>query len=443
MKNIYIRSARSGTLCTVLIIVLCMYVNNPFYFTRIERIHKLAYYIFALLPITGFMSFRVSVNKEVVRPLLGALLILGVTPIPLLVNGSTDLSFIAYLLRNIISMLALYSVCHLWRKKYITGKVKIGIIEMYILSVILYICSSIIFLISSRAKDIWMGLIMIYGGGKDLLEMDENVSRFGFSGFSSYTISFQLVCAMILVWYLLYEKKISEKRSAAYIVFLVIGSTFYSRTGLITTITISAVGFMYYIVWQRKVVFFLKSSIFFVASTLILYKARVFLNDRIKNYLDWAFEFVIKRVNSGRFSTRSFEEVKTFYINFSPSLREMLFGNGRWSDGSGGYFGGSDVGFMRYILYGGVFFAILLYIVALAMIIHSKRRMREYIGGSSSVIAVMLILTVCVFELKGDIVLIMLKVMIPIFYGLYSVMHTRVAHAIQWSSYYNQLEESA
>ena len=69
--------------------------------------------------------------------------------------------------------------------------------------------------------------------------------------------------------------------------------------------------------------------------------------------LPWAFEMIYRYNDTGSVSTASTDELKNMY--FALQEHTLLFGDGRYAgDIDGTYYMGTDAGYMRPTLYGGI-----------------------------------------------------------------------------------------
>lgn len=78
----------------------------------------------------------------------------------------------------------------------------------------------------------------------------------------------------------------------------------------------------------------------------------------VKFFINWAFEIILNFA-SGSAETESTNELSKMY--FMPADRTLFLGDGRYIASDGGFYGATDVGFLRLILYFGIFGAICFY----------------------------------------------------------------------------------
>jgi len=85
-----------------------------------------------------------------------------------------------------------------------------------------------------------------------------------------------------------------------------------------------------------------------------------------------------------------------YTMRFMPNIKTLIWGDGIYTEPStGGYYMNTDLGFMRGILYFGIFGVILIYTMVLAAI--------RKIGKKSYFTGFMILITFITFEYKGEI----------------------------------------
>lgn len=117
------------------------------------------------------------------------------------------------------------------------------------------------------------------------------------------------------------------------------------------------------------------------------------------NLIPFAFEFFVKYADTGTFSTTSTDVLKNMYFPLSETT--FLFGDGLYLGVDGvGYYMGTDAGYMRPVLFGGIFFFLMLMLFWCFYIFNSlKISYGEYI--SSIVILLTLLL-----QYKGEAIIV-------------------------------------
>lgn len=172
--------------------------------------------------------------------------------------------------------------------------------------------------------------------------------------FFSLSVSYGLViiyfCLMVL------NKKTNFNNMIIFIL-IFLGIVFAGRTAFIA---IGIVGVIYLINYKRKMIFglFIIVVLFSFLSWLITQffpGVRAIIEDNIIRY---AFEFIYNYLEYGSLSTSSTDKLDTMY--FDINFNTLFFGNGWLYNSDGSYYMSTDAGYMRYVLFGGIWFSILL-----------------------------------------------------------------------------------
>lgn len=79
----------------------------------------------------------------------------------------------------------------------------------------------------------------------------------------------------------------------------------------------------------------------------------IYLFANNEQLVSWAFELFINMGNNGQIESESTNQLKDMYI-LPTTIDTWLFGDGRLSDQYGGFYMGSDVGYVRSIFYWGI-----------------------------------------------------------------------------------------
>ena len=161
--------------------------------------------------------------------------------------------------------------------------------------------------------------------------------------------------------------------------------------------------------------FYVRLLILMIAAIILIY----LVFPKTNAFIEWLFEPIFNFFENGTVSSQSTNGLKSFYKNFHPSNHTLLFGDGYWNDLSGnGYYGHTDVGFMRNIYYGGVFYTIILYSVALLFLYIFYELLKGLGKKGALFISFIMFLQLLLFEIKGDIAFFFIKFYLPIFVSL-------------------------
>ena len=187
--------------------------------------------------------------------------------------------------------------------------------------------------------------------------------------------------------------------------FCMVGATIYARSGSILSFLVIIV-VVFNELRKRKTKYLrylLVGSIFIVFIISLISK----YNEDSHETLDWMFEFINNMGKSG-----SSEELSLMYKNFSPSLKTLLIGDGKWNMTDGGYYGSVDVGFLRNLLYGGVLYSLFEYGIGVFFVLMMRKKLRRFNLKGSNVLPFLVFLILLFCELKGDLLFYNLKMLI-------------------------------
>ena len=250
-------------------------------------------------------------------------------------------------------------------------------------------------------------------------EREEVNARYGgFRGLgyaASVTYDFAVLQSMALMFipYLIVQAK-SMKKIILLILsyFIIVGGVLVSgRTGLLGVFLSVCLMAYHSLDWSSNSVLlsknFLRSSYFYLFILAFLaFSYFFFLDETIRLYLEefvfpYAFELFINLFETGSAATRSTDNLSTMY--FPIEWDTFFWGDGYYNNPYGaGFYRETDAGYMRQVLFYGVFGSLLLYLfyIALAGKILNHRLKRDY-----RIIFLSLILYLFIVQYKGDILM--------------------------------------
>lgn len=396
-----------------LLMILFTYVNNPFYFAVITPIHKAFYYGIALLPIFFALQkgFRYGRNFGSYAKLF--LLYFISIFLVMLFSYSLDFQYLNYFVRLFVGLCASLSVFCIWKYERNIGHIYEDFEIIYVKSVAFYIFGTIAFITIPPLKTLWQSLIVDFGE-KDFSDFVEYITRFGFAGFSGFGCAFMVSAASVIMSYLFLNKKISLKKCRFYSVVFIIGSFFYGRIGFVVSLFVC--GMLAFYLFFHKRPKLLRFYILIVAVLILIGFILYFTIPDIQPFIDWLLEPVFNFIKKGKFESASTNDLGNMYKNFSPSDKTLAIGDGHWIgiDGTG-YYGHTDVGFMRNILFGGFFYCILLYSLIAFFLFFLYQSLKANRKKGAGFLTFLIFVQFMLFELKGDITFLFLKAYIPFY----------------------------
>ena len=135
------------------------------------------------------------------------------------------------------------------------------------------------------------------------------------------------------------------------------------------------------------------------------------VNTAIEGWYNWAMDPIIDLFSTGKIQTSSTDSLLGMY--FLPEWKTILFGDGFYMDPiTGSYYMAVDVGFLRPMLFYGIFLTLIAYSIPVllffSLFILDKRNW---------ILSALLILTMFVFELKGEVYMAIIPVAAMLYYS--------------------------
>ncbi|HDL1517161.1 TPA: hypothetical protein PW062_001594, partial [Mannheimia haemolytica] len=263
--------------------------------------------------------------------LIAIIALIGFSIIPLLINSTKEIGVLAMYVKMLILFvfgIAIYNVFYHNQqgKTLFVRDLKIGIAIQWICGVtaLLGLPFMVDFLLSSNAM-----MPRFFGS-----EQEYRLYNITSSAFFQLSIFY----LMLLHFLLAYNKKTDVVNEWFLFLLLCVG-LISGRTFLL----MSVISIALYFKWK-----YILPLIAFTA--LILFLAIVFPENR---YVEHALEPVINLLSgTGKVSSSTDNLVKNHL--FLPTLNQFISGDGLYYTETGGYYGGSDSGYIRQVLYGGV-----------------------------------------------------------------------------------------
>ncbi|MGF3141081.1 hypothetical protein ACQV2S_00240 [Facklamia sp. P13064] len=261
----------------------------------------------------------------------------------------------------------------------------------------LYILGTVMLYLIPSLKEFWFSKIFIGNIQEGLYENHIAYSfRIGWSGFSGFGMTFMCSLSIVLSLYLFNKNRLTTFLFK--IILLLIGNAFYGRVGLL----ISLLVLITYVIWNL----FIKGRFIdlILLSVLSLVAFLLILNLRTKSFvIDQWYEWAMSPLKS-LFLYGTVNQDVMFNMYFFPEIRTFLFGDGRYTGLNGGYYMNVDVGYMRPILFYGIFNTIIFYFLIIKKIF--KLSLKDF-----KEISILLIMIVFLFEIKGEIIFMILPLL--------------------------------
>lgn len=285
--------------------------------------------------------------------------------------------------------------------------------EIFIYSSSLYVVFSILTLVLPPFRSFWLSIIHESERNLHLLRNNPSyIARFGWTGFSSFVVTFFVSIAILFSLFLLIkELKNTQRINFKYLMtvfLLLIGNSFYGRVGLFNSLALLILAIFYIILKSTKKHY----AVFLVGGggvAFLLFSVIQNFVPQMQQWYNWIMDPIINLLTTGQLNTTSTDHLFSMY--FLPNFRTLLFGDGFYAGTMGNsYYMSVDVGYLRPMLFYGVIFLMIGYsiCVLLALALSKGNKINIFLS-------LMLILTLFIFEVKGEVTL----TLTPVLYALF------------------------
>lgn len=405
------------------IVLLASYLIYRFYFSFIgNSIQQLVLFGFIGIYLVFHMStykeifFRLGKTKSLIitAALLYGMILSFAFFVPLLYK-TNDFSYLTSQLRYMSYTLSFIVLVDIVRVYLAPENLKDELARLYTVVSRNYVLVSILMLASSTIRKIWEKLIYVTPKQLELVyKHDAYYTRWGWAGYSGFAITLQMTIAVALIVYLMLKnintnQKITVNQIVT-LILLLIGNSFYGRVGLLTSLFIVGLATLYVVISKGKIIL----GVGMVTSLLVLFIGLTIfkeVNTAIEGWYNWAMDPIIDLFSTGKIQTSSTDSLLGMY--FLPEWKTILFGDGFYMDPiTGSYYMAVDVGFLRPMLFYGIFLTLIAYSIPVllffSLFILDKRNW---------ILSALLILTMFVFELKGEVYMAIIPVAAMLYYS--------------------------
>ncbi len=355
------------------------YLYDPWFFHFLRMSFVIGLVALALL------AYRVMKKQQpngVIVPLdslavLGGLILFSV--IPLLINGTRDFSVIAMYVKSLILFVfgvGLYNAFYArpQGKIVLIRDLQIGIVLQFVLGLLalLGVSFMIDFLLATNA----LLPARFYGSEQEYRLYNVTSAAF-----------FQLSLFYLMLFHFLLAYNAKHNRIPSLIIFFMLCIGLLSGR---TFLVLSAVSILLYFKVR-----YIPALISFVLLVLLL---AYFLPEN--PYVAHALEPVINFLHGAGFVSSSTDTLVKNHL-FMPTLKQFISGDGLYMTGQtevGRYYGHTDSGFLRQILYGGAAYALVCFLVTFYFV--RKVAINWFDGSWKFILSVFVILAAC--NVKAD-----------------------------------------
>lgn len=389
------------------VLIVLFYLMFTFTFKGISTINYMVIYgactIYILFNYKYLLKYMKIVYNGCLKYSVITMLIciLAAIMIPYILN-TNDFSYIETLTSIIRVLIKFVAILILFEKKHKEESCVKLFSQYMVLATVIYIMTSLFFVFIPGLKEIWNSII------EDpdyyiIVENETYITRYGLMGYSGFQVALKVVFAVVINIYLIFEENFAfhKENISLYIAYLIliVGSLLYGRIAMVETIVLTLILIVCFIINNKKIFkYFLTCFIVIVMFLIALYN----INDTTRMWINWSLAPFVNFIETGKIYTGSSDIVLKKMI-FIPPAETILHGDGYYTDIEGnGYYKSTDVGFMRPILFYGIFFTIVGYLSILIPIISIfKKGIREK-EKKKIVFALCWMIVLIISEIKGE-----------------------------------------
>nr|WP_282554685.1 hypothetical protein [Providencia rettgeri] len=251
-------------------------------------------------------------------------------------------------------------------------------------------------------------LIQLYIRTEDELSrmsVYDGVRGLGISGSIAFglSITMGLLSYVMLFWFSNYCKYSALTKFTLFLLAF-IASLSAGRTAILAFI----LGFILIFLQSRSLKIVKNTTKYFIillsCLSIIAYILNTsdYLAPTIDRYINYAFQPVINFLDTGSFSVSSTDKLKEMY--FMPDKSStILFGDGLYTTDNGYYYMNTDSGYLRFILYFGIFGSIIPYLAFITFCVYSLY-LSKRINKNTRLFFVFIIIMTFILQYKGEVI---------------------------------------
>ncbi|WP_027108688.1 hypothetical protein [Lacticigenium naphthae] len=408
----------------IFFLLFLFYISFPFVFKQNHLLQDLLFFIVYLLII--FTNWSILIRKiNFFKPknmlILSLFILISLYSIMYpFIMGTYDLSFFRGIyfssFQLIISHLALVLLYIRWYKEEAT---LVLLAKFYIVASLLYLFSTVFLVLTPGLRSSWLSILYISETDIEHLAKPQYYTRIGIDGFAGFRQTLRFSLAVVLNVYLLITH-ISTKAKINIVFyfsmfFLLIGTLLYGRIGSVASVLALGIAFLLFLYYQNGLHLFISYLLGLVSLVFILLVGSL-LSETINTWFNWAFEIIINLFRTGEATSVSTTALfENMY--FLPTIKEFFVGEAYFTDPiTGSYFGSTDVGFLRSLLFFGIFPTLLNYFIPLLIIFFMFNNLLKNNGKAAHVLLFCLLFLFIVFEIKGGIYHYLIPYLLPYYF---------------------------
>ena len=359
----------------VITMIITSFYFFPFEFVFLPNVNTkmaMAAVGLVLLGVRMAQSRGAVLNKDFFRLSLWALGVSLAGFVAVVYNDTHDYTYVTYAMSMWVWAGAAYVLVELIRKVH--GKISVELVAHYLIAVCVLQC--ILALLIDRIPAFEQAVNSVVSG-LGFVELDalSKTERLYGIGASLDVAGTRFSAILVMIAFLV--TRLENKKQNLYLPFYIIAVFIIGVVGnmMSRTTTVGLILFIVYLVYKSRI-YVLKISpevktIFYwlMGSLLVLIPILIYLYHTdmdVRNNLRFAFEGFFSLAEKGRWDVHSNEILMNMYV-FPDNLKTWIIGDGYfenpyYSDSEpyyvgpkmGGYYMGTDVGYLRFIFYFGV-----------------------------------------------------------------------------------------
>lgn len=273
--------------------------------------------------------------------------------------------------------------------------------KYYAYTAVIYVLCSCVFLFDLSLRSTWMLLINENSNSTHAMNLVEQageyITRFGLIGYSGFGCT--MICSLGVLLWICFCKRIDFKISVPVLMILLLGNMFYGRSGLILSMLLLAIYQLRNGEWKIII-----KAVFYMVPILIIVSS-IFTEFVEGNNIEHWFNWVLNPINgliegwgSGTLSLGSSGDVMLNMYYMPDSDWTIILGDGKYKNSDGSYYGNTDVGIMRMMLFGGMVNVMCFYGSLLSLLLSLYKPQ----DNEKRIVFYMSMITCVFFEIKGD-----------------------------------------
>ncbi|MEZ8412221.1 O-antigen polymerase [Vibrio splendidus] len=322
-------------------------------------------------------------------------------------TNSFEITFLRMNIDYIITLLIVSPVVCFF---YLSNPIFRGSYEKRIIHLVLAIISfqalvMILMLIFPPIQKMVFSLIST-NGAHVRYEGDFRFRAIGLTGFSSYSMAV-CQCFGLYLFHILWSYKQSRYGwflSVLSFLIIMISAVISARTSFVFIVPL----FFYYVFLlfhsKSSILKYKISCVFFVFVILAFFLVSYLIStgsNEIERMLNWTFEIFYNFADTGKLATSSSNSLKDLF--FLPTTSTILWGDGYYLLPSGEYYMHTDVGYLRVLLYGGLFGSLVFYSPFVYVYYLMFTSFKYYFGFFQSIPILIYCFLVFLVNVKGSI----------------------------------------